>query len=170
MYADAANPNAVRFCWANTGNEGSKNYAEVVCGVDSAPLAAAANQRSVVVNRFIEGDKDFNAFDNLAFQPVTGNLAVIEDHNNGDVWLCLPDGADRDIKSDGCVKILSVKDTSAEPTGFFFLPDGRSAIVSIQHTNDALMPKVDDYGTDDILLITGFKVRGQRPANGWLRW
>ena len=115
--------------------------------------------RSVVVNRFVEGDTDANAFDNLAFQPVTGNLYVIEDHNNGDIWACLPDGADRDIKSDGCVKILSVKDTSAEPTGFFFAPDGRTAFVSIQHSNDSLMPKLDDYGTDDILMITGFKVR-----------
>ena len=31
----------------------------------------------------------------------------------GDVFACLPDGADRDIKSDGCVKILSVTDRSA---------------------------------------------------------
>jgi hypothetical protein len=166
-YSDAANPQAVRFCWANTGNEGAKHYGEVVCGVDSAPLTAVSNQRTVVVNRFVEGDKDANAFDNLAFQPHTGNLFVIEDHNNGDVWSCLPDGADRDIKSDGCVKILSVKDTSAEPTGFFFLPDGRSAIVTIQHSNDGLMPKVDDYGTDDILLITGFKVPHKHLNHWW---
>jgi hypothetical protein len=158
LYRDTANPQAVRFCWANTGNEGAKHYAEVVCGVDSAPLAAVTNQRSVVVNRFVEGDADANSFDNLAFQPVTGNLYVIEDHNNGDIWACLPDGADRDLKSDGCVKILSVKDSSAEPTGFFFAADGRIAFVSIQHSNDSLMPKLDDYGTDDILMITGFKV------------
>lgn len=157
QYRDAANPQAVRFCWANTGNEGAKHYAEVMCSVDTAPLTAVANQRALVVNRFIEGDTDANAFDNLAFQPGSGNLYVIEDHNNGDVWSCLPDGADRDIKSDGCVKILSVKDTSAEPTGFFFTPDGRTAFVTIQHTNDSLMLKVDDYGTDDILMITGFK-------------
>jgi hypothetical protein len=31
--------------------------------------------------------------------------------------------------------------------------------VSIQHSNDSLMPKLDDYGTDDILMITGFKVK-----------
>jgi hypothetical protein len=159
-YSDAANPQAVRFCWTNTGNEGSKHYAEVMCGVDSSPLTAAADQRTVVVNRFIEGDTDFNSFDNVAFQPVTGNLYVIEDHDNGDIFACLPDGADRDVKSDGCVKVISVKDSSAEPTGFFFLPDGRSAIVSIQHSDDSLMPKLDDYGTDDILLITGFKVKG----------
>lgn len=159
LYRDAANPQAVRFCWTNTGNEGAKHYAEVMCGVDSAPLAAVANQRSVVVNRFVEGDTDANSFDNLAFQPVTGNLYVIEDHNNGDIWACLPDGADRDLKSNGCVKILSVKDSSAEPTGFFFAADGRTAFVSIQHSNDGLMPKLDDYGTDDILMITGFKVK-----------
>jgi secreted PhoX family phosphatase len=148
----------VRFCWANTGNEGAKNYAEVVCGIDSDPLVAEANLRSVEINRFIEGDLDFNSFDNLAFQPGTGNLYVIEDHNNGDVFACLQDGADRDIKSDGCVKMLSVKDTSAEPTGFMFSNDGRTAYVTIQHSDDSNMPKVDDYATDDLIMVTGFKV------------
>jgi len=149
----------VRFCWTNTGNEGAKHYGEVACGIDSDPLVAEANMRTVEVNRFIEGDLDFNAFDNLAFQPTTGNLYVIEDHNNGDVFACLQDGADRDIKSDGCVKMLSVKDTSAEPTGFIFSPDGQTAYVSIQHSNDGNMPLVDGYATDDLLMITGFKVK-----------
>ena len=163
LYSDAANPQAVRFCWANTGNEGARHYAEVMCGVDSAPLAVVTNQRSVAVNRFVEGDTDFNSFDNLAFQPATGNLYVIEDHPNGDIFACLPDGADRDLKTDGCVKILSVRDSSAEPTGFFFTADGRTAFVSIQHSNDSLMSKVDGYGTDDILIITGFKTRATGP-------
>ena len=161
LYRDAAEPDAVRFCWTNTGNEGAKNYAEVVCGVDTAPLTAMATQRTVTVNRFVEGDTDFNSFDNLEFQPHTGNLYVIEDHGNGDVFACLPDGKDRDIKSDGCVKILSVKDSSAEPTGFIFDGSGRTAYVSIQHSNDANMSAVDGYGTDDVIKITGFKVKKQ---------
>jgi secreted PhoX family phosphatase len=163
MYQDEANPEAVRFCWANTGNEGAKNYAEAVCGVDSAPLTASNTQRTVVVNRFVEGDTDFNSFDNLAFQPGTGNLYVIEDHNNGDIFACLPDGMDRDIKTDGCVKMLSVKDSSAEPTGFLFDASGRTAYVSIQHSDDTNMPLVDGYRSDDVLKITGFKVKKQ----GW---
>ena len=113
-------------------------------------------------NRFVEGDADFNSVDNLAFQPVTGNMYVIEDHANGDIFACLPDGRDRDVKTDGCVKILSVKDSSAEPTGFMFSADGTTAYVSIQHSNDANMTKVDDYATDDILKITGFKVPGSK--------
>ncbi|MFA5240850.1 MAG: alkaline phosphatase PhoX [Sulfuricella sp.] len=159
MYADAANPEAVRVCWTNTGNEGAVNYAEVVCGVDNEPLIADSARRTVVVNRLVEGDADFNSFDNLDFQPKTGNLYVIEDHSNGDIFACLPDGADRDIKADGCVKMLSVKDSSAEPTGFIFSADGSTAYVSIQHSNDTNMPKVDDYGTDDIIKISGFKVK-----------
>lgn len=159
LFQDPANPDAVRFCWTNTGNEGTKHFGEVMCGVDSAPLTASNTQRTVAVNRFVEGDTDFNSVDNLAFQPVTGNLYVIEDHDNGDVWACLPDGQDRDIKSDGCVKILSVKDSSAEPTGFLFSPDGRTAYVSIQHSDDSNMPLVDDYPTDDLIKITGFKVK-----------
>lgn len=71
----------------------------------------------------------------------------------------MPDGADRDLKSDGCVKMLSVKDTTAEPTGFIFDPTGTVAYLSIQHSADAGMPLFDGYPTDDILKITGFKVR-----------
>ncbi len=157
LYNDPTKPNAVRFCWTNTGNENAGNYAEVICGIDSEPLTADASKRSVVVNRFIEGDSDFNSFDNLDFQPGSGNLYVVEDHPNGDIFACLPDGADRDIKTDGCVRMLSVKDSSAEPTGFIFSSDGTTAYVSIQHSDDTTMPTVDDYGTDDIIKITGFK-------------
>lgn len=159
MYTNTTNPSAVRFCWTNTGNEDTGNYAEVMCGVDKDPLIADTAQRTVVLNRFVEGDPDFNSFDNLDFQPKTGNVYVVEDHPNGDIFACLPDGADRDIKTDGCVKMLSVKDSSAEPTGFLFTADGSTAYVSIQHSDDTNMPKVDNYGTDDILKITGFKVR-----------
>lgn len=162
MYvAPAEFPTSVRFCWTNTGNETAKNFAEVMCAVDHEPATATIfgdEDRLVTVNRFIEGDEDFNSFDNLAFQPTTGNLYVIEDHPNGDVFACLPDGEDRDIKSDGCIKIMSVKDSSAEPSGFVFSDDGKTAYVSIQHSNDAEMPSFDGYQTDDVLKITGFKV------------
>jgi secreted PhoX family phosphatase len=156
----------VRFCWTNTGESDIANYGEVLCGVDRAPLVADLSQQTVMANRFVEGDADFNQPDNFEFQPRTGNHYVIEDNANGDIFACLPDGADRDIKTDGCVKILSVKDSSAEPTGFKFTADGRTAYLSIQHSNDTSMPKFDDYGTDDIIKITGFKVpngsRGNR--------
>ena len=167
LYRAAAHPHAVRFCWTNTGSKDADNYGEVLCAVDNEPLVtrvadssgALTPKRTITMNRFIEGDTDFNQPDNLAFQPGTGNVYVIEDNPNGDIWACLPDGADRDIKSDGCVKILSVKDSTAEPTGFFFAPDGKTAYVNIQHSDDSNMPKVDDYGTDDLLKITGFKVK-----------
>jgi secreted PhoX family phosphatase len=162
-----------RFCWTNTGNEGAENYGEVMCMIDTNPmgtgeklddgltyLADSAESKGfavATVNRFVEGDTDFNSVDNLAFQPGSGNMYVIEDHDNGDIFACLPDGADRDIKTDGCVKMLSVKDSSAEPTGFMFTDDGRTAYVVIQHSDDGLMSKVDDYATDDIIKITGFK-------------
>jgi len=148
----------VRFCWTDTGLADGGNYGEVMCGVDSAPLIANSAQRTVVINRFVEGDPDFNQPDNFAFQPKTGNHYVIEDNPNGDIFACLPDGKDRDLKTDGCVKILSVKDSSAEPTGFKFSADGRTAYLSIQHSDDTTMPKVDDYATDDIIKITGFKI------------
>ncbi len=168
LHADPAYAGeGIRFCWTNTGNEQAKNFAEVICAIDTAPMAVPAPDAggkvamTTTINRFVEGDADFNSFDNLAFQPGTGILYVVEDHPNGDIFACLPDGADRDIKTDGCIKVLSVKDSSAEPTGFIFAEDGMSAYVHIQHSDDSAMAKVDDYATDDLIRITGF----QMPAN-----
>jgi len=144
----------IRFCWTNTGNKSASNFAEVMCAIDQQPLSEYS---TVIANRFIEGDTDFNSFDNLAFQPNTGNVYIVEDQPNGDIFACLPDGFDRNIKSDGCIKILSVIDSSAEPSGYIFSADGKTAYLSIQHSDDSLMKKFDDYATDDILKITGFE-------------
>lgn len=186
MYSGAG----VKFCWTNTGNSSAKNYGEVVCLIDTNPLgsgevtvnnpavnghgltylADSAEAKGFAVataNRALEGDTDLNAPDNLHFQPGTGNMYVIEDNAFGDVWACLPDGKDRDIKTDGCVKILSVRDSSAEPTGFEFTGDGKTAYVHIQHSNDSACVdgsscgKNDDYFTDDLVKITGFKISGK---------
>lgn len=147
-----------RFCWTNTGDEHARHYAEVLCAIDREPLQGGGlvRRRAVTVSRFLQGDEDFNSFDNLEFQPGSGNLYVIEDHRNGDVFACLPDGGDRDLHSDGCVRALSLGDGSAEPSGFIFNADGTAAYLSIEHSDDALMPRVDDFGTDDVVKITGF--------------
>lgn len=163
----------VRFCWTNTQRESAKSYGEVLCAVDSKPdatgekvqpgtsrfyLADAANAFATAsVYRHIEGTLDFNSFDNLAFQPGTGNLFVVEDHANGDVWSCLPDGDDADLQSDGCVKVLSLTDSVAEPTGLFFSKNGKTAYLTIMHSNDTNMTEHNGWPTDDIVKITGFK-------------
>ncbi len=151
----------VRFCWTNTWEEGAQSYAEVLCLVDTTPSEVTASDGTALLNtavsRFVQGDMVANSFDNLEFQPGTGIMYVVEDHPNGDIWACLPDGTDRDLMTDGCIKVFTVKDTTAEPTGFIFAPDGLTAYVSIQHSDDSNMATVDDYGTDDLVRITGFQ-------------
>src|SRR4029079_6443352 len=90
----------------------------------------------------------------VAFQPHTGNLVILEDGpvdvvkstnplvtelRRNDLWICLPDGHDDSALTDGCVRFGSIRDTSAEPTGFIFFGSGEEALVSIQHrsANDA---------------------------------
>lgn len=177
-----------KFCWTNTGNNNAQNHGEIVCLTDTNPLgngektgtdntknsfgltylADSAESKGFAVataNRAVEGDTDLNQPDNLAFQPGTGNMYVIEDNSFGDVWACLKDGADRDVKSDGCVKVLSVRDSSAEPTGFMFSGDGKTAYVNIQHSSDTACvaetdcASNDGYPTDDLIKITGFQVK-----------
>lgn len=69
----------VRFCWTNTSNEAAKNYAELMCAIDSKPTEANVAELSVNVNRFVIGNPDMNSFDSFAFQPGTGMHYIIED-------------------------------------------------------------------------------------------
>jgi secreted PhoX family phosphatase len=105
--------------------------------------------------------------DNVAFQPHTGNLVVLEDGptssvradgtsqpRGNDLWICLPDGRDDDVMSDGCVRFASLRDTSSEPTGFIFLGSGEAAFVHLQHRN---VDATNHRGS--LMMISGFKVR-----------
>lgn len=174
----------MRFCWTNTGNEGAMHFAETMCAEDLTPTAEqevtitaggitndylspdGADRALTFVNRFVEGDERFNSYDNMAFQPKSGNLYVVEDHPFGEIYACLPDGADRDIKSDGCVAILSVADPNAEPTGFIFDGTGKVAFYNIQHGEQH--PDLLDFAsnpidgrTDDLIKISGFEKKGK---------
>jgi hypothetical protein len=173
----AAANGVFRACWANTGRlnfaggsivENSAVHGEILCIVEE-PSATAPTGAIPVVTRFIIGSQQAGMFDNVAFQPHTGNLVVLEDGptsimtptgqepRGNDLWICLPDGDDDDTLSDGCVRFASVKDTSAEPTGFIFLGSGESAFVNIQHraVNDAA--GAANHGA--LVKISGFKVR-----------
>ena len=173
----AAEDGVFRACWANTGRlnfgggttvENSAVHGEVLCLVEQ-PLASAPTGTVPTVTKFVVGSQQLGMPDNVAFQPHTGNLVVLEDGptsivtptgtqpRGNDLWICLPDGDDDDTLTDGCVRFASVKDTSAEPSGFIFLGSGESAFVSIQHraVNDAA--GAGNHGA--LLKISGFKVR-----------
>jgi len=173
-----------RACWANTGRmshtdssivENSGVKTEIMCLVENPPSAAAPNPVTgtiPTVDRFVAGSEERGMFDNVAFQPHTGNLVVLEDNSvtsvkslnppvtelrGNDLWICLPDGGDDDLLSDGCVRFASIRDTSAEPTGFIFDGSGESAYLNIQHraVNDAL--GATNHGA--LIKISGFKVK-----------
>jgi len=80
-----------------------------------------------------------------------------EDPNrtNDSVWACLPDGTDPDILSDGCVRVMTLKDGAAEFTGIEFLGDGRSFLIHLQHRDQSgrAVPE-----TTDEILVTGLAV------------
>ena len=137
----------VRVCWTDTGRmsngggsaeETGAIYGEIMCLTDEAD-AAAPSGGIPTVRRFISGNPQFNYFDNVAFQPHTGNLAMTEDGEvevvkedgttelrGNDILLCLPDGDDDDVQSDGCIRIASLRDTASEPTGIIFTGCGES--------------------------------------------
>jgi secreted PhoX family phosphatase len=107
------------------------------------------------MQRFVEGHPGLAMPDNIAFQPGRGNWILHEDadtpyltpHNN-DLWDCLPDGADEDLLSDGCVRVGTLNDLTAEWTGGIFDASGRHFYVSVQH---------NITGEGAIVDITGWK-------------
>lgn len=73
-------------------------------------------------------------------------------------------GDDRHLTIDGCVRVLSITDPDAEPSGFIFDGTGEVAYYHVQHgqqfdeLRDFDSNKVDGR-TDDLIKITGFKVK-----------
>jgi len=178
----AAEHGVFRACWANTGRhshtdssvvENSAVEAEIMCLVEEPPSTAVPAPLTgtiPTVERFVTGSEERGMYDNVAFQPHTGNLVILEDNSvnvvkkdgttelrGNDLWMCLPDGKDDDALTDGCVRFASVRDTTAEPSGFIFLGSGEEALVHIQHRaiNDAKLP----VSAGALIKISGFKVK-----------
>jgi secreted PhoX family phosphatase len=148
--------NNVRFCGTNTGNENEdQDYGEVICFTDGTVSQATANTGVPEGHRFVEGSPAFAMPDNVAYQQGRGNWVIHEDaettyltpHNN-DLWDCLPDGNDEDLLSDGCVRVGTLNDLTAEWTGGIFNQQGTRFFVSVQHNIS---------GQSTVLEITGWK-------------
>jgi hypothetical protein len=124
-----------------TGNEENDQlWGETVCITDGSLAASAANTATPEVQQMVVGNPGLAMPDNIAFQPARGNWIIHEDadttflkpHNN-DLWDCLPDGMDEDLLSDGCLRIATLNDLTAEWTGGIFDSGGQRFWVSVQH-------------------------------------
>lgn len=151
----------VRFCGNNTGSEeANKNWGETICITDGKLDEAASNAGVPEVQFLAIGTSEFAMMDNIAYQPQRGNWVILEDgdapgfsvnpHNN-DIWSCLDDGSDDDSLSDGCLRIGTLNDLTAEPTGGFFDAAGKDFYFSVQHN-------ITGHGV--ILKVTGWKTTG----------
>jgi len=145
----------VRVCANNTGNEGSDQaYGETICVTDGSLEEAVANTATPEVRYLVIGTPDLAMMDNIAYQPGRGNWLIQEDGDgpdegrNNDIFSCLDDGADLDLLSDGCVRILTINDLNAETSGGLFDGPGDRYWVSVQHN-------VTGHGV--VLEITGWK-------------
>jgi len=130
----------VRFCGNNTGNEDEdKNWGEALCITDGTLAEATANTAVREAQYLVMGTAELAMPDNMAFQPGRGNWIIHEDGagpavgRNNDLWSCLDDGADDDTLSDGCVRVATLNDLTAEWTGGIFDASGRNFYVSVQH-------------------------------------
>jgi hypothetical protein len=148
----------VRVCIPSTGDEKNHLYGETICLTDGTIAQAQANTAVPEVQPFEFGgtSQGINMPDNIEFQPKRNNVILHEDaettfespHNN-DLWDCLPDGGDQDLLTDGCVRVGTLNDLTAEWTGGIFDSTGTRFFVSIQHNIS---------GQATILEITGWDV------------
>ena len=143
----------VRLCANNTGNEEvDQAYGSTICLTDGTLEQAADNTATPQVQFLVIGNPEFAMMDNIAYQPGRGNWIIHEDGDqllgNNDLWDCLPDGADDNLLSDGCVRIGTLNDLEAEWTGGIFDASGKRFFVSVQHN-------VTGHGV--VLEITGWK-------------
>jgi hypothetical protein len=154
----------VRFCGNNTGRDEAHYYGETICLTDGTVAGSASGSSVPQVQLLVQGSPEFNMPDNIAYQPGTANWLVEEDGSTGDnvdgarnndIWDCLDDGADNDLLSDGCVRVLTVNDLDAETTGGFFDSTGTQYYVNIQHNSS---------GFGVILDVTGWKVGTPAPG------
>ena len=145
----------VRWCGNNTGNEAEDhNRGEAICVTDGTLEQALANTATPELQYFVIGNPELAMPDNIAYQPGRGNWIIHEDGDgpevgrNNDIWACLPDGEDDDQLSDGCVRIATLNDLTAESTGGVFDATGKRFFVSIQHN-------ITGHGV--VLEITGWR-------------
>ena len=130
----------VRFCGNNTGNEADDhNWGEALCITDGTLASATANIAIPEAQYLVIGTSELAMMDNMAYQPWRGNWILHEDGDgpavgrNNDLWSCLDDGRDDDTLSDGCVRVATLNDLTAEWTGGIFDASGRNFYVSVQH-------------------------------------
>jgi secreted PhoX family phosphatase len=143
----------VRWCANNTGNEEQdQNYGETICLTDGTFAQAANTTATPELQFLVIGYPEFAMMDNLVYQPGRGNWLIHEDgdqlQGNNDLWDCLPDGADDNVQSDGCVRVGTLNDLEAEWTGGIFDASGKRFFVSVQHN-------VTGHGV--VLEIVGWK-------------
>jgi secreted PhoX family phosphatase len=147
----------VRWCANNTGNEATDHlWGEMICLSDGTLAEAATNAATPEVQPLVMGTPQLAMMDNLAYQPGRGNWILHEDGDgaeltparNNDLWDCLPDGADADQQSDGCIRVATLNDLTAEWTGGVFDATGTHLFVSVQH---------NVTGQGVVLDITGWK-------------
>jgi secreted PhoX family phosphatase len=176
-YGEFVGGEGIRWCWNNTCAGGG---GEAICVTEDDMDAQAVEPNDdfggnllvadAKVTRFVGNDAEMRSHDNLEIQPFSGNVYIIEDYNRldeeggtgGDIWACLPDGGDRDTKTDGCVRMLSITDINAEPSGFIFDGTGEVAYYHVQHGQQFLELRDFDSNpvdgrTDDLIKIIGFK-------------
>jgi sugar lactone lactonase YvrE len=123
-----------------TGNvAGGAGIMFVAATSEDLVLRIELNGDRAFVSNFVQNGANVTGLDNpdnLAIDN-QGTLYIIEDNGPGDIWAVRRSGGPARVAGE-VVRFASLSDCAAEPTGFYFAPDGRTAWVHVQHAGGAL--------------------------------
>ena len=145
----------IRICWDNTGNDRADQWGETLCLTDSPTTDPAfTGGFEPIVEPFVIGNPELRMPDNLDVQPGTGILYIAMDattsfddpaRTNDSVWACLPDGADPDVLTDGCLRVMNLKDRRGRVHGHR-VPRRRTQLPDQPVASNAGRPPDPRYG------------------------
>ena len=152
----------VHFCSNNTGNETDDQlWGETVCISDGTQAQALTNSAVPEIQLFYPGNPSTPCptTSRTSRAAATGSSTRTptpdtSTPHNDDLWDCLPDGGDANLLSDGCVRIATLNDLTAEWTGGIFNLNGQRFFVSVQHNISGVRNHLRDHGLE----------LGRRPA------
>jgi hypothetical protein len=93
----------------------------------------------------------------FVFAPLTHHWLRSRNERNGALELCLQDGEDPDLQTEGCSEWGRVLLEAARPAGIAVAWPGADLAVVVHSSDDRRIPRHGGFATDDILLVDGFE-------------
>jgi hypothetical protein len=140
------------FCWTERTRDvvvGSS----MRCAQDAGAFSPTSTAAVVTVVR----SQPSATYASIAFAPFTHHYLRASNKRNGALTLCLADGDDQDLLTEGCADWGQVVLAAARPADAAVTFATSDLAVAIHSSDDREMPTRDGVATDDVVLVDGLE-------------